>query len=632
MAPAALLPILALGAFAPAVVPARRLGDMDGFSQIATSTAASGCATVSRGRAWTEIDGTKRVQLTITPSEWVEFQKIELIFEAPVVVEHLYDATPDGATQIGGRGSLAVAVRLGPKPHTGTAFQFFGRDTNEVAPMLRCEGFKNPPPSPPHAEDCVLGPKYKVERSWGDGAIIKVDLEFWEDDKEFRLRFFDQTIVIEDPQNAELETIETRNGDTEVLLRLVPLDYLHGGPLQFGFMAKPAPHRAARIICHKLQPPRPPPPPSPMPRLPPSPQPPPPPPSPSPSPPPPTNQVNADSGCKIGGYARIEHRRTDTISGNDLIRMTVRPDLWDVDYTVVVRIDHAWGGTLTVSELARATLLRKEPTSSADGELLSFVLSAPERGVGQDEAFGFNVVGEGLQLVSMTCRTRASNDPWPPPPPPPPVEQSIVEAIEMAPPSAAGGDDSDDYSAFGPSLKKKGHAVSGCRRVTDNRGKVVVECDGDDDEGGGGPSFAVLLVFAACIGGVLYILKDTGALALIVAKLKAHAAGDGGGDGETELGEGGASNGDGAGGRGKKSKRWKVTVTVRGHEAGPGGGEEIEFYVVATAAVVGTDELKRAIAEACLAHAGPERTPLEWQSSDDPEMELRCAPEPAAAI
>ena len=102
---------------------------------------------------------------------------------------------------------------------------------------------------------------------------------------------------------------------------------------------------------------------------------------------------------------------------------------------------------------------------------------------------------------------------WPPPPPPPPVEQSIVEAIEMAPPSAAGGDDSDDYSAFGPSLKKKGHAVSGCRRVTDNRGKVVVECDGDDDEGGGGPSFAVLLVFAACIGGVLYILKDTGALA-----------------------------------------------------------------------------------------------------------------------
>ena len=41
MAPAALLPILALGAFAPAVVPARQLGDMDGFSQIATSTAAS---------------------------------------------------------------------------------------------------------------------------------------------------------------------------------------------------------------------------------------------------------------------------------------------------------------------------------------------------------------------------------------------------------------------------------------------------------------------------------------------------------------------------------------------------------------------------------------------------------------
>ena len=117
-----------------------------------------------------------------------------------------------------------------------------------------------------------------------------------------------------------------------------------------------------------------------------------------------------------------------------------------------------------------------------------------------------------------------------------------------------------------------------------------------------------------------------------MAKLKAHAAGDGGGDGETELGEGGASNGDGAGGRGKKSKRWKVTVTVRGHEAGPGGGEEIEFYVVATAAVVGTDELKRAIAEACLAHAGPERTPLEWQSSDDPEMELRCALEPDARL
>ena len=349
------------------------------------------------------------MQLTITPSEWVEFQKIELIFEAPVVVEHLYDATPDGATQIGGRGSLAVAVRLG-RPHTGTTFQFFGRDTNEVAPMLRCEGFKNPPPSPPHAEDYVLGPSTRSSAR-GAGAIIKVDLEFWEDDKEFRLRFFDQTIVIEDPQNAELETIETRNGDTEVLSAWCPSTISTAGRCSLASWAKPAPHRAARIICHKLQPPRPPPPPSPLPRLPPSPAPPPP-PSPSPSPPPPTNQVNADSGCKIGGYARIEHRRTDTISGNDLIRMTVRPDLWDVDYTVVVRIDHAWGGTLTVSELARATLLRKgADLSSADGELLSFVLSAPERGVGQDEAFGFNVVGEGLQLVSMTCRTRASNDP-----------------------------------------------------------------------------------------------------------------------------------------------------------------------------------------------------------------------------
>ena len=84
------------------------------------------------------------------------------------------------------------------------------------------------------------------------------------------------------------------------------------------------------------------------------------------------------------------------------------------------------------------------------------------------------------------------------------------------------------------------------------------------------------------------------------------------------------------------AKRLSVAIFLREKvccgcdDEGDSGGEEIEFYVVATAAVVGTDELKRAIAEACLAHAGPERTPLEWQSSDDPEMELRCALEPDA--
>ena len=199
----------------------------------------------------------------------------------------------------------------------------------------------------------------------------------------------------------------------------------------------------------------------------------------------------------------------------------------------------------------------------------------------------------------------------------------------MAPPSAAGGDDSDDYSAFGPSLKKKGHAVSGCRRVTDNRGKVVVECDGDDDEGGGGPSFAVLLVFAACIGGVLYILKDTGALALIVAKLKAHAAGDGGGDGETELGEGARARRR-RGREGKKSKRWKVTVTVRGHEAGPGGGEEIDFTWWRRRRWWGPTSSSRDCGRASPTRGPSGRLGVAEQRRS--EMELRCAPEPDARV
>ena len=55
----------------------------------------------------------------------------------------------------------------------------FGKNSNDVSPTIACRGLTQPPPSPPHAEDCMLGPKYSVPRSWGEGAIIQIALDYW---------------------------------------------------------------------------------------------------------------------------------------------------------------------------------------------------------------------------------------------------------------------------------------------------------------------------------------------------------------------------------------------------------------------------------------------------------------------
>lgn len=552
--------------------------------------AAPSCAQIIQPRSWMEKDGTRRFSFKVQMVKWVEFSRVIFRWKEPVEIENVYEASVENSED----GGRVVSVRLGPAPLQTTArtFQMFGKNSNDVSPTIACRGLTQPPPSPPHAEDCMLGPKYSVPRSWGEGAIIQIALDYWEDGKEFRLTFFDQAVELQDPVNVELESTTQLRGSTVAIARLVPEDYLHHGPLVFGFRTTPAVHRPPKIVCHKLHPPSPPPPPSPHPWRPPPPPAPQPPPSPAPDPPPPVLEVEAASACEIGGTAKVAHSSL-TPDGRDLLRMVVLPKVWDTDYSVVVVIGHEWGGSLTVSELTHATMLHQAEMSGADGSRLSFKL-APEDPDAVEQSFGFDVSGSALAILSMTCRLLTSNSPWPPPPPPPPSPPSPPppDMVEL------------DVTASTPTL-------GGATKPLDAAGAPPEPS---------GLGFRGTLMLLATFGAVAYILKDTGMLALARKYVVTHprlasmASALGVAENaasEMEMGEAAGSRAASqlSSNKQKKSKRWKVTVDL-------GIGSSEAHLTVPVGAASSVAELKLAIAEAYIDQVGTNTAPLDWQGGD----------------
>lgn len=560
-------------------------------AQPAAPAAPAACAQIIQPRSWMEKDGTRRFSFKVQMVRWVEFSRVIFRWKEPVEIENVYEASVEDSED----GGRVVSVRLGPSPLQTTArtFQMFGKNSNDVSPTIACRGLTQPPPSPPHAEDCMLGPKYSVPRSWGEGAIIQIALDYWEDGKEFRLTFFGQQVELQDPVNVELDSTTQLRGDTVAIARLVPQDYLHHGPLVFGFRTTPAVHRPPKIVCHKLHPPSPPPPPSPHPWQPPPPPAPQPPPSPTPDPPPPVLEVAAASACQIGGRAKVAHSSL-TPDGRDLLRLVVLPEVWDTDYSVVVVIGHDWGGSLAVSELTHATMLHQAEMSGADGSRLSFKL-APEDPDAVEQSFGFDVSGSALAILSMTCRLLTSNSPWPPPPPPPPSPPSppppdMVELDVSSSTSTLGGATKHQDPADGPSESSSGLGVRGA------------------------------LMLLATFGAVAYILKDTGMLALARKYVVSHPrlAGVASALGlaenaasEMEMGEaaGSRTSSQPSSAKQKKSKRWKVTVDL-------GIGSSEAHLTVPAGAVSSVAELKLAIAEAYIDQVGTNTAPLDWQGED----------------
>ena len=135
-------------------------------------------------------------------------------------IEHVYQANMEEYADDG----RVVSVKLGPAPlqTRPNTFQVFGKNSNDVSPVIACRGSSKPPPSPPHGEDCVMGPKYAVTRSWGEGAIIQIKLDFWNDGKEFRITFWGQEITLDDPINIEVVSTVRLGADTVATVRLVP--------------------------------------------------------------------------------------------------------------------------------------------------------------------------------------------------------------------------------------------------------------------------------------------------------------------------------------------------------------------------------------------------------------------------
>ena len=587
----------------PAKDDAPELGDPARAEPELLPAPAAACATIIAPRSWIEKDGTRRFMFKVEMAVWEEYSRVVMRWSEPVEIENVYEANLEEYAD----GGKVVSVKLGPAPLQTRAktFQVFGKNSMDVAPVLACRHNSQPPPSPPHGEDCIMGPKYSVARSWGEGAIIQIALDFWADGKEFRITFWNQDITVEDPVNIEVVSTIRLRTDTVATVKLVPEDYLHHGPMVFGFKTTPAVQSAPKIVCHKLKPPAPPPPPSPLPRSPPPPPAPGPPPSPEPSPPPPLKEVPAASACELGGTAKVAHSSV-TPDGHDLLRMVVKPETWDPEFLVVVVLGHEWGGAIRVSELTQATMLHQTELSSADGAQLSFRPS-PADPDAVEQSFGFNVEGSALTIISMTCRAVTSNAPWPPPPPPPPPPPNPSPPVPMM------------VENDGPVVRPAATLGVDAKRADPPEASA--------SKGAGLSVKGLLMVLATC-GALLYILKDTGALALasdyvsnhprltsIVATLGARGSAAGRDGDSMEMGRACGPRGDSQGLKQKKSKRWKVTVDV-------GGGET--HLSVPAGAVASLAELKLAIAEAYRDEAGAHEAPLSWQS-DEPEMVLHFA-------
>ena len=81
--------------------------------------------------------------------------------------QDVFDATLVEKTGFSGKHDLTVELGAAP-PNDGShaTFLLMGTGTRDKYPTIECTHEASPPPSPPHAADCDLGPTYELVSSY----------------------------------------------------------------------------------------------------------------------------------------------------------------------------------------------------------------------------------------------------------------------------------------------------------------------------------------------------------------------------------------------------------------------------------------------------------------------------------
>ena len=105
--------------------------------------------------------------------------------------QDVFDATLVKKTGFSGKHDLTVELGAAP-PNDGShaTFLLMGTGTRDKYPTIVCTHEASPPPSPPHAADCDLGPTYELVSSWETGEQARIRLERWDDGRVFTLTWY----------------------------------------------------------------------------------------------------------------------------------------------------------------------------------------------------------------------------------------------------------------------------------------------------------------------------------------------------------------------------------------------------------------------------------------------------------
>ena len=437
----------------------------------------------------------------------------------------------------------------------------------------------SPPPSPPGAVDCELRPRYKLSNLWDEGAEVQVSFAGWEDHRKITMTWEDEDIDMDvaNVQNAEVQQVSSEGSAVVAVFVLKSLAAVAGGggfqPMM-SFHVNPPPRHKPKVVCHD---------PWPSPPVAPSPPPPGPPPFPSPKPPPPPDEIRATPGdCDVSGVARVDHAMAQ--GTHYTLRVSVRSGSsagWQGDREVTVGIR---GEQLEATHVQHATL-KQSLQEFEDYAEFTFL---PE----EAQTFDFNVDGTSdigvILLSTLSCQAVGKPRPPPPPPRPPPPPPSPGESYEV-------------YYTYDGEIVEPGQAAS--------RG----------GGGGGGMVMVAVLLPLLALGAGCFVFRKKLAAALgpvsaataPTAKRRYQAQ-------EMEDAEepdADSVNGGAKASSAKKTKgKWTLSIELR--------GEPFTLTLPMTAASH-PDELKQAIAEACVANLGAEVTPQPWLEDDLSSMTVQ---------
>ena len=343
-------------------------------------------------------------------SEGVDFigRSITLQWDVALTFEAV---DPQGAVIATAHGSDYITVETTPAfvgheyfsvrgYHSGA-----GHHEEIQAPHITCGGGTDvPPPSPPHAPECDLGPmyaSYPIGSTYAAGSDAMIKLMSWKPNRIFELSFFGQDdLVIKKPAGITMIDLPHRTGHEiqtfSFYLNSLPSSGLRcaGHPACFEFEAHPSPTHHPHVRCimppppsppRVWEPPTPPPPPAPSPPAP---------PPPTPRPPPPDPLVEA-TDCDMGGRARVVAVR-DLGGNRKSVRVVVEVDLWAEGASVLVGVN---GADLRVTHVAHALLGATGPGVGSDLAISVTLLDEPI----EMSAFALIVEGQWSRLVSLTC-------------------------------------------------------------------------------------------------------------------------------------------------------------------------------------------------------------------------------------